>query len=72
MGDRLRPDLPLIMDENLKSKPMIVLRPEWGGVFAWLRNPDRTHDALGFSSPWGGRFLVAVAPLARKYRDIEV
>ena len=38
-----------------KSKPMIVLHPEWGGVFAWLRNNDGTHDAFGFSSAWGGR-----------------
>lgn len=37
------------------NKPVIVLRPEWGGVFAWLRNADGTHDFFGFSARWDDR-----------------
>ncbi len=52
---------------------MLILRPEWGGVFAWRRNADGTHSAFGFSSAWGDKpktFRVATGASRGLVRDL--
>lgn len=34
---------------------MLVLRPEWGGVYAWIRRADGSHDPIGFADNFFGK-----------------
>ena len=53
------------MKAKAKARPVIVLRPDWGGPFAWMTSPvDGAHDVVGCAD---GAFAGGLAGFRRRF-----